>query len=75
MPYGASNIEAAERVTHVMRKTKNEMVKLQAAGFYREVDLGDPEAFHTDIEEKKAEEGGYSLTDDDRYTVLKSMLT
>ena len=71
VPYGASNIEAAERVTHVMRKTKNEMVKLQANGFYREVDLGEPEAFHTDIEEKKAEEGGYSLTDDDRYTVLE----
>ena len=71
VPYGASNIEAAERVTHVMRKTKNEMVKLQVNGFYREVDLGEPEAFHTDIEEKKAEEGGYSLTDDDRYTVLE----
>lgn len=71
VPYGASNIEAAERVTHVMRKTKNDMVKLQVNGFYREVDLGEPEAFHTDIEEKKAEEGGYSLTDDDRYTVLE----
>jgi hypothetical protein len=71
VPYGASNIEAAERVTHVMRKTKNEMVKLQVNGFYREVDLGEPVAFHTDIEEKKAEEGGYSLTDDDRYTVLE----
>jgi len=71
VPYGASNIESAERVTHVMRKTKNEMVKLQAAGFYANVSLGDPVPYHTDIEEKKAEEGGYSLTDDDRYTIYE----
>ena len=51
VPYGASNIESAERVTHVMRKTKNEMVKLQAAGFYANVSLGDPVPYHTDIEE------------------------
>ena len=71
VPYGASNIETAERVTHVMRKTKNELVKLQAAGFYREEELGDPVSYHTDIEEKKAQEGGYTLNADDRYTVLE----
>lgn len=71
VPYGASNIESAERVTHVMRKTKNEMVKLQAAGFYREVELGDPVSFFSDIEEAKAEQSGISLTSDDRYTVLE----
>jgi hypothetical protein len=71
VPYGASNIESAERVTHIMRKTKNDLKKLQAGGFYRDVDLGDPEAFHTDIEEKKAEEGGYSLTNDDRYAIYE----
>jgi len=71
VPYGASNIETAERVTHVMRKTKNELVKLQVAGFYREVELGDPTSYHTDIEEKKAQEGGYTLNDDDRYTLLE----
>jgi hypothetical protein len=71
VPYGASHIETAERVTHVMRKTKNELKKLQANGFYREVEIGEPQAFHSDIEERKAEEGGYSLTDDDRYTVYE----
>jgi len=71
VPYGASNIESAERVTHVMRKTKNEIVKLQAAGFYREVELGDPVSFFTDIEEAKAEQSGVSLTSDDRYTILE----
>ena len=71
VPYGASHIETAERVTHVMRKTKNELKKLQAMGFYRDVDLGDPQPFHTDIEERKAEEGGYSIIDDDRYAVYE----
>ena len=71
VPYGASHIETAERVTHVMRKTKNDLKKLQANGFYREVDLGDPQPYHSDIEERKAEEGGYSLTDDDRFTVYE----
>jgi hypothetical protein len=71
VPYGASHIQSAERVTHVMRKTENEMAKLQAAGFYREVDLGEPQSFFTDIEKKKAEEGGYTLTDDNRYTVYE----
>jgi hypothetical protein len=71
VPYGASNIESAERVTHVMRKTKNEIMKLQVSGFYSGVELGEPRPFHTDIEEKKAEEGGYDITDDDRYTIYE----
>jgi hypothetical protein len=71
VPYGASNIESAERVTHVMRKTKNEMVKLQSAGFYRDVELGDPMSFFSDVEEAKAEQSGVSLTSDDRYTMFE----
>ena len=71
VPYGASHIETAERVTHIMRKTKNEVLRMQATGFYRDVDLGEPVQFHTDIEKKKAEEGGYSLTQDDRYAIYE----
>ena len=71
VPYGASHIETAERVTHIMRKTKNDIKKLQASGFYMDCDLGEPEAFHTDIEKKKAEDSGYTLTDDDRYAVYE----
>ena len=72
VPYGASNIETAERVTHVMRKTKNEMARLQASGFYRDIDLGEPEPYHSDVEEIKAEEEGFDLTDDDRYTIYEA---
>ena len=71
VPYGTSHIQTAERIAHIMRKTKNDMQKLQAAGFYREVDLGEPVAFFTDIEKKKAEEGGYTLTSDDRYALYE----
>ena len=71
VPYGASHIESAERVTHFMRKTKNDLKKLQASGFYLDVELDDPQPFHTDIEERKAEEGGYSVTDDDRYAIYE----
>ena len=71
IPYGASNIYNAERATHVMRKTKNEIRKLQVAGFYRDIDLGDPVRIFTDVEKKKAEEQGYSLTDDERYQLLE----
>ena len=71
IPYGASNIETAERVTHVMRKTKNDLKKLQVSGFYRDFDLGEPQPFHTDIEKAKAEEGGFSLTDDNRFAIYE----
>jgi len=71
IPYGASNLQLAERVTHVMRKTKTELKRLQAAGFYREIDLGEPVSFFTDIEKRKAEEGGYTLQSDDRYAIYE----
>jgi hypothetical protein len=71
IPYGSSGARTAERVTHVMRKTKNDIRKLQVAGFYRDIDLGEPTQNFTDVEKKKAEEQGYSLNDDDRYQLLE----
>jgi len=71
VPYGASNIEDAERVTHVMRKTKNEVLRLQEAGFYRDIDLGEPSYELDDIEKQKAEETGMSAIQDDRFRLLE----
>jgi len=71
IPYGSSGARTAERVTHLMRKTKNDVKKLQVSGFYRDVDLGEPVQIHTDVEKKKAEEQGYSVTDDDRYQIAE----
>ena len=71
IPYGASSLKTSDRVAHVMRKTKNDMKRLQVAGFYRDIELGEPQIIHTDIEKKKAEDQGFSLTDDDRYQILE----
>ena len=67
LPYGSTGIRTAERATHILRKTKNEVRKLQVSGFYRDVELGEPKSFPSDIEKQKAEDTGFSLTDDDRY--------
>ena len=71
VPYGASNLDTAERMTHVMRKTKNDVKKLMVAGFYRDVDLGEPMAVLDDIEKRKAEEQGFSATNDNRFRILE----
>ena len=71
VPYGASDLESAERVTHVMRKTENEIAKLQEAGFYADIELGEPSHELDDIEKQKAEEQGMSAIQDDRYRILE----
>ncbi len=71
VPYGASNIETAERVTHVMRKTENELRKLQVSGFYRDIDLGAPANTLDEVEKKIAEKMGFRATSDDRYKLLE----
>lgn len=71
VPYGASDLETAQRVTHVMRKTQNELRKLQVAGFYLDVDLGEPTYDLDEVEKKIAEKMGFSATTDDRWKILE----
>ena len=71
VPYGASSLEQAERVTHVMRKTKNELRKLMVAGFYKDVDLGEPFLDVDEAEKKIAEKMGFNPSEDDRYKILE----
>ena len=71
VPYGASDLESAERITHVMRKTGNELRKLQVAGFYRDVDLGEPSHDLEEVEKKIAEKMGFNATTDNRFKVLE----
>jgi hypothetical protein len=71
LPYGATDMDTCYRVTHVMRKTKNEIVKLQAAGFYRDVELGEPSRAQTDIQKAKDKETGFSDLNDDRFTLYE----
>ena len=71
VPYGASNLETAERITHVMRKTKQEIHNLQEIGFYKDVDLGEPDYDLDEVEKKIAEQMGFDATNDDRYKILE----
>ena len=71
VPYGASSLESADRITHVMRKTENELRALQVAGFYRDVDLGEPANALDEVEKKIAEKLGFRASSDDRYKILE----
>jgi len=71
VPYGASSLESADRVTHVMRKTENEMRALQVSGFYRDIDLGEPVNVLDEVEKKIAEKLGFRASTDDRFKVLE----
>jgi hypothetical protein len=71
VPYGASSLQTAPRVTHVMRKTENELRKLQVAGFYRDLDLGEPTHTLDEVEKRIAEKMGFNATMDDRYHILE----
>tara|TARA_R110000868_G_scaffold18467_6_gene81165 strand:- start:2690 stop:5125 length:2436 start_codon:yes stop_codon:yes gene_type:complete len=74
VPYGASDLRSAERVTHVMRKTKNELRKLQIAGFYCDVELGDPVTAFDEVEKKIAEKMGFTATSDDRFKLCETQV-
>jgi len=71
LPYGATDLDTCYRVTHVMRKTKNEIVKLQQAGFYRDIELPDTDKAQTNIQKAKDKETGFSDMNDDRYTLYE----
>jgi hypothetical protein len=71
VPYGASDLHTADRITHVMRKTENEMRKLQVAEFYADIDLGEPNNTLDEVEKKIAEKMGFRAQTDDRFKVLE----
>jgi hypothetical protein len=71
LPYGATDLDTCYRLTHVMRKTKNEILKLQQAGFYRDIDLPDAPKDRTDIQKAKDKETGFNDLNDERYTLFE----
>jgi hypothetical protein len=71
LPYGTTEMDTCYRITHVMRKTKNEIVKLQQAGFYRDVELNTPDKSISDIQKAKDKETGFSDINDDRFTLYE----
>jgi hypothetical protein len=71
VPYGAVDLQSSPRVTHVMRKTPNELRKLQVAGFYRDIELPEPVDAFDEVEKKIAEKMGFRASVDDRYKLLE----
>jgi len=71
LPYGTTEMDTCYRITHVMRKTKNEILKLQQAGFYRDIELSEPDKSTTDIQKAKDKETGFSDLNDERYTLYE----
>ena len=71
LPYGTTDLDTCHRITHVMRKTKNEIIKLQQAGFYRDIELPDAPKDRTDIQKAKDKETGFNDLNDDRYTLYE----
>lgn len=72
LPYGTTDLDTCHRLTHEMRKTENDIIKLQQGGFYRETELPDPTKLITDIQKAKDKETGFSDLNDDRYTLFES---
>ena len=74
--YGATDLQMAERATHIMKKNANDVRKLQVSGFYRDIDLPDPSPDPDDIRKKYDELTGDSSTYDfdNRYTLLEMMV-
>jgi hypothetical protein len=71
LPYGTTDMDTCRRLTHVMRKSKNDLIKLQNAGFYKDVELGDPDKNKSDIQQAKDKETGFSDLNDDRFTLME----
>jgi len=71
VPYGSSDLQSAERVTHVMRKSQNEVTRLMHEGFYKDIDLGEPTNVMDEVEKKIAEKLGFRATTDDRFKLLE----
>jgi hypothetical protein len=71
LPYGTTDLDTCYRLTHVMRKTENEIIKLQQAGFYRDIELPEPGKERDNIKQAKDKESGFSDLNDDRYTLYE----
>ena len=73
VPYGASDLHTSPRVTHRLRKYKNELRKMQVSGFYDDFDIGEPARLsQNDFKDKVDTVEGYSSANDDRFTLYET---
>ena len=72
VPYSANSLDDAEAIVHVIKMSENELRKQQVAGFYRDIDLGQPPVTQNELEDKKLELEGISKDgQEDQYTLLE----
>ena len=73
VPYSATNLEECERVTHVLKRTENDIKKMQVTGFYRDIPLQPSEEDQNKVEEKERKLSGIEKNayKDDQYTLLE----
>ena len=73
VPYSATNLEECERVTHVLKRTENDIKKMQVTGFYRDIPLQPSEEDQNKVEEKERKLSGIEKNSykDDQYTLLE----
>jgi len=72
VPYFASDLKDCERITHVIKMTQNEVLKKQAAGFYRDIELIESNTEPDDVQKKLNQLEGVKRTGDDYlHTILE----
>ena len=72
VPYSATSLDDAEAVVHVISISENDLRKQQVAGFYKDVELGDPPVTENEIKQKERELQGVSKNvQQDQYTLLE----
>jgi len=74
LPYGYTDMHTCPRISHRMRKNKNDILKLQAVGFWRDVELGEPPKTTTDIQKRKDSETGVTASYDDRFLIYEMLV-
>ena len=70
VPYSATDIQSAERVTHIVKMYKNELRKLQVSGFYRDIELEGSDTEYNELEETKEDLSGIERTGEDSQITL-----
>lgn len=71
LPYGTTELQTCPRITHRMRKTENDIIKLQNSGFYLDIDIGEPPKTVNDLQQRKDKESGITATFDDRHEIYE----
>ncbi|MDC0605574.1 hypothetical protein OAO63_02885 [Nitrosopumilus sp.] len=72
VPYSATSLDDTDAIVHVIKISANELRKQQVAGFYRDVELGEPPVTSNELSDKKLElEGITKDGQEDQHTLFE----